>query len=771
MTLTELSERDFLALVNSEFADACSPSRLRRLKDSFGFRVKDKRGKLNALAIAPIQWRRLWDAIDKQDNPTDREAYLRAKQLERREALRDIGEIPAVADPELRARCDADLETFLREVFPKIFHIEWCSDHRELCRALQSSVETGGKKAVAYQRGFGKTQFCIGAICWGILTGRLPMVLLISKNETEAAEIQAGIQRRFETNPKLIALYPEVCWVMSVLRKAPGKRSYKGQPIELKTGDQMVLPFVPGSRASEAVIKCAGIMSSGIRGAHYDRSDGSTVRPRLVLLDDPQDETSARNPETIRKLCEVIDKAVSGVNGPNERLAIFMPCTVIQPGDLAWQYTDIIERPEWDGRRIAAMDRLPDELLKEHDEPGKLNLWRQFERILREDLAMRDKDHQRATAFYLKHRDTMAAGASVRWVARFEPPCVDAVQWLVIKYLLNRETFLAEFQQCPLASAASINYLNEQQLGTINNGMERGAIPPDVERVIATIDIQENVLYWMLTGWAPHFTGYVLTWGTWPEQPPGRFTHHNVTRTITQEIRRLYAGQPLTWIQERKLAIAECCRLMLGELEQNGAPRFADGVFVDARWEKIEATVVALAGSDEFRGRVFPMGGQYIGPNRAPMSRAALKPGQIRVKAKECEWYMDNRGSGVYFIEFDANTYRTRTQTGLAKAALQGAVSGRITYAGREGSKFLASHLAARIPEIREGNFRKVEHWNLRPGTDQDHWNDCLIMSRIGAEHEGLRADGTNDGKPKRMFSQLAEITQQTITNVPKARP
>lgn len=767
--LTELSERDYLGLVNAFNPGASSPSRLRRLKDQFGFRVKNNRGKLNALAIAPIQWRRLWDAIDKQDNPTDRTAYNAEKKREERAALKSIGEIPAVSDPELRERCDADLKTFLLTAFPKIFHIEWSPDHDELCASLQRSIIHGGFEAVAYQRGFGKTQFCIGAICWGILTGRLPMVLLIAKNEAEAAQIQTGIQRRFETNEKLIELYPEVCWVMATLARGTGDRTYRGAPVGIKTGEMLVLPVIPGSRASEAVIKCAGINAGGIRGSHYDRSDGTTVRPKLVLIDDPQDEVSARNPDTVRKLSEVIDKSIARVNGPNERLSIFMPCTVICAGDLAWQYTDIETKPFWNGRRVPAMDYLPTELLREV--PNGLNLWQRYEQILREDLAMRDRDHKRATAFFLSHLDEMTAGAVVRWRARCEPPNVHPVQWLVGLYLIDRDVFNSEFQQTPNAGSAVSSYLNESQLAKLNNGLERGAVPPDVQKLIAAVDIQESVLYWSLVGWAPQFTGYISSWGTWPEQPPGRFTHHNVSRTLQQSVRRLFPGVPMDWRQTMRAALVECFRMLLGELEQNGRPRFVDAVFVDARWERITEIVLELTQHEEFRGRVFACGGQFVGPNRTPLSRAPLKERQTRMQAKECEWYMETKTNGAYMIEFDADVYRSRVQAGLALAANPNAGPGRISYAGKEGSKFLASHLAARIPEFKEGNFRRCEHWKERPGLagDQDHWNDCVVMARLGAEHEGMRNNGDDSGRPKRLAGQ-AKITQADVPQIPRVK-
>lgn len=763
MNWSGLSESEYLGIVNGEIENATTSRRIRRLKETHGNRVKNK-GKLNALAIAPIQWRAMQEELEAAANPFDRDAYNQELQLERREKLRDIGEVPAVSDPELRARCDADLETFILTVFPKIFHLEWCEDHRELARALQHAVEHGGKRAVAYQRGFGKTQFCIAAIIWGVLTGRLPMVMLISKNGPEAEQIRDGILRRLQTNKKLRELYPEPCWIMWKISRAPTKKhSYRGQPIEVKNGDLLlVLPVIAGCPASEAVLKCCGIESGSIRGSHYDRSDETTVRPKLVLLDDPQDEESAANPETVQKLRAIIKGAVEGVNGPNSRLAVFMPCTVIKPNDLATIFTNRQQEPEYVGIRRAAVESFP-ACIFEGNAQGLRNYWNDYDKIRREDLAMGDTEFQRATLFYLEHRDAMNVGVAVRWPSRMEPPCVDAVQFLMTKFLNDRAAFMAEFQQDPLDSSANVAYLNEEQLAQQFNELPRGHVPPDVVKITAAIDVQEHVLYWMLVAWADRFTGYILSWGAWPEQPPGMFNHHQVSRKLSAEVARLYPGQALTWEDERELAIRECSRWLLEPIEQDSGTFAVDCVVVDARWEKIQARCLKIAGDDEFRGRVIPAGGQFVSPNRPPISRSTLGKTQVRVD-KECEWVLDNKPGGVYMIEFDADHFRTRVQTGLAKNAGSQKLPGRISFNGGKPSKFLAHHLAAKAVTMVEGTRRTIEHWKNKPGQDQDHWLDDLVMCRVGAEHEGMRAAGGEvKARPRKREAVRKTITQQDI--------
>ncbi len=61
------------------------------------------------------------------------------------------------------------------------------------------------------------------------------------------------------------------------------------------TAKEIVLPTMPGSRASGAIIRVAGIIGR-IRGMKHKRVDGTSVRPSLVLIDDPQTDESAAVP-------------------------------------------------------------------------------------------------------------------------------------------------------------------------------------------------------------------------------------------------------------------------------------------------------------------------------------------------------------------------------------------------------------------------------------------------------------------------------------------
>lgn len=88
------------------------------------------------------------------------------------------------------------------------------------------------------------------------------------------------------------------------------------------------------SKAAGAIVKVAGI-TGRIRGMKYKRANGRTVRPTLVVLDDPQTDESARSLSQCATRESILAGAVLGLAGPGTKISGIMPCTVIRPDDMA----------------------------------------------------------------------------------------------------------------------------------------------------------------------------------------------------------------------------------------------------------------------------------------------------------------------------------------------------------------------------------------------------------------------------------------------------
>ena len=101
-------------------------------------------------------------------------------------AGRDIGELPAVVNPERKARAAADFRSFCDSYFPLTFHLPWSPDHLKVIAKIEQAVLRGGLFAMAMPRGSGKTTICECAWIWAVLNGHREFVCLIGSDEGHA---------------------------------------------------------------------------------------------------------------------------------------------------------------------------------------------------------------------------------------------------------------------------------------------------------------------------------------------------------------------------------------------------------------------------------------------------------------------------------------------------------------------------------------------------------------------------------------------------------
>ena len=114
---------------------------------------------------------------DSEKPQDDAERYEQRKERERKRQAdqarkgANLGEIPAVKDPERRARAEACLATFAATYFAERFNLPSAPHHREEWKHLQRVIVHGGKQAIGDPRGDGKTT-------------RLEVAILVPARET-----------------------------------------------------------------------------------------------------------------------------------------------------------------------------------------------------------------------------------------------------------------------------------------------------------------------------------------------------------------------------------------------------------------------------------------------------------------------------------------------------------------------------------------------------------------------------------------------------------
>ncbi len=442
---TELKPIEIVRIVNTTPLMAVLNDRqLRRHRDRAGFRISEDGGSTVNL-FKYEAWLRAELMARQSEVPVtyeDKKNAARNRNLAMAMAGRDIGELPDVVDPERKKKCERDFRLFCKEYFPELFALEWSPDHLKVIKKVEQAVLHGGLFAMALPRGSGKSTITEVAAIWAMLYGHREFVVLIGATESAALELLDSLMTELEVNERLAQDFPEVCFPIQQLDGIANRcagQLYHGERTRITwTSNEIVLPTIKGSKASGVVVRVAGI-TGRIRGMKYKRPDGRSVRPSLVVIDDPQTSESAGSLEQTRKRIRVLAGDILGLAGPGQKISGIMPCTIIRPGDMADIILNRQTHPDWNGERTKMV----------YEFPKNMKLWEQYADIRAESLRT-EGNIQQATDFYAKHRAEMDEGAKVSWEARFNPDEISALQHAMNLKLQDEIAFASEYQNDPL---------------------------------------------------------------------------------------------------------------------------------------------------------------------------------------------------------------------------------------------------------------------------------------------------------------------------------
>ncbi|MCC5830151.1 MAG: phage terminase large subunit family protein [Phycisphaeraceae bacterium] len=680
-----------------------------------------------------------------KDEPASYEEVKR-RQAERNaelvRAAQDIGEIPQVVDPKRRAACEESFRGFCETYFADVFYLPWSDDHLRVIDKIERAVRTGGLFAMAMPRGSGKTVLCQTAVLWSALIGSTPFVCLIAASAERARDLLENIKIWLETNPLLHADFPEVTYPIQCLERITNRQKgqkFQGEPTRIDwSSDRIVLPTIQGSKASGVVISCSGMKGSDIRGQNYARADGQVVRPQLVLVDDPQTTESAWSPSQSQRREAILAGDVLGMAGPGRKIAGLMACTVIRPADMADNILDREKHPEWQGERTKMVYAFPS--------PGSEKLWAKYAEM-RADSFRNDGDGSEATEFYRQHRQAMDAGAIVAWPQRFNEDELSAIQHAMNLRYRDEAAFFAEYQNEPIVEAIGEDMLTAEAIAAKLNGYRPGEIPLGCSHLTMFIDVQQKVLFWMLCAWEENFTGYIMDYGTWPDQKRAYFTLRDVRATIGRAVPgagmegQIYAA--LDKLTTEKLSRAY--------RREDGAEMRIDRCLIDANWGQSTDVVYQFCRQSPHAGVLLPAHGKYVGASSIPFSEYKRKRGD----RLGLHWRIPNTigKRQVRHVLVDTNYWKTFVQARLAVAMGD---PGCLSLPGRDekAHRLLADHLTAeyRVKAMAQG--RTVDEWKLRATRPDNHWLDCLVGCAVASSIQGVSLPGVTDG-PMRLRQRI----------------
>lgn len=669
-----------------------------------------------------------------------RQAAERSRRLSR--IGQDIGPIPAVKDWPRRLACKFDLQLYLKTYLGYSFHLPFSPDHTKVIRKAQRAVLEGGLFAEAMPRGTGKTEIVKGTCTWAINYGHRRFVLLIGATNVAAQEeLLDGVRFYYENAdlfPILLEDFPEL--VYPVLKLDGEARKQGGQRCQgTKTGihwggKYVVMPTVPpgnwidGATIGPSPGAGAFLRSTSITG----RVRGYNVdgrRPDFVIPDDPQTDESAASVAGNRKIERILSRAVLGLGGPGRRIAGVMPCTVIEKGDAIDSILTHALHPEWDSERTKMLNRFP----------TRMDLWEQY-RDLRNNFNphVGDADKKRAadeaTLFYLENHDAMQVGAAVAWPERFFPDELDGLQRAMNFFFDDREAFFSEGQNDPLpADLGNVVELTPDQIVSQLSHVPRGIVPHEATALTAFVDVQAQLLFWMVCAWKENFTGWVVDYGTWPEQGRPYWTKRDASKTLAKatgiagEEGQLNAGLTLLTTQ------------LLGEpwKRENGEAIRITRLLIDSGYQA--KWVYEFVRQQHRLGResILPSKGRYVGAGSVHLIGEGRRPGD---KSGFC-WHLPlaTVERSVKLLHIDTNAAKSHVH---ARLAIDPNQPESLSLFGSDPQihRLLADHLTAEYRDRKksERTGREVDEWYSKPGKPDNDFFDCLTGCATAASLEGI---------------------------------
>jgi len=734
----KLRPSELCRLLNSTpLGEVISERQLYRHRQRAGFRIGDGRHVDLFRYVAWLVQVRHTPRPEPEGDPYETlKERARARNAAIALAGRDIGELPEIVDPERKRKAASNFRAFCELYFPQTFHLAWSSDHLKVLRKIEQAVLHGGLFAMACPRGTGKTTICECACIWAVLYGHRDFVCLIGSDEGHAADMLDSIKMELDGNELLLADFPEVVFPIQSLDGIANRCSgqlYKGERTHIGwTAKEIVLPTIHGSPASGAIIKVAGI-TGRIRGMKFKRADGRTVRPSLVVLDDPQTDESARSLSQCATRESILAGAVLGLAGPGKKIAGVMPCTVIHPGDMADNILNRDKHPEWNGERTKMVYAFP----------TNEKLWAKYAEIRAESLRA-ERGLADATEFYRQHQEAMDEGTSVAWAERYNYDEISAIQHAMNLKLQDEAAFFAEYQNEPLPEdTAEEDELTADQIAEKINRMARGAVPIGCSHLTMFVDVQANLLFFVVAAWEGDFTGYVVDYGTFPDQKRPYFTLRDARHTLAAATKAsglegaIYAGL-------EKLTGDYLAREWPRD---DGAMLRIERCLIDANWGSSTDVVYQFCRQSAHAGIVMPSHGRFVGASSQPFSEYKRRPGD-RIGHN---WRVPNvHGKrAVRHIVYDTNFWKSFIHARLAQPMGD---RGCLSLFGDNPAqhRMFAEQLTAEYRVKTEGRGRVVDEWKLRPERGDNHWFDCLVGCAAAASMQGAVLLGAGGAAPTR---------------------
>ena len=644
----------------------------------------------------------------------------------------EIGDIPQCANPARRAACAADPVLFATTYFPNSTgKYPMSKDHLDMYGILRAATGEGGQFANAFPRGFGKSTSVENFAIWATVNAVVRYVVLIAAEAGLATESLDSIKRELTENDMLAEDYPEIVFPLRALEGKPQRcksQTHGGNLTHVQwRKDTVVFPTIDGSKASGSILKTKGITGS-ILGLRHKASDGSQVRPDLIVCDDIETRESAGQPAQVRKRLNILNKSVLGLAGHDRTLACVVNGTILAGGCAIQQLLDPKAFPAWQGKRVKMLLRPAD---------AQDEMWLGKYRELRNTFISDDADDRKraireANEYYAANRIAMDAGAVVSWEHCYSRDTETSAIQHAYNLLIDRgaDYFATECQNEPLQDDSKTAAVTVADVRAHVISAPAWKMPTGTNTLTGFIDVQKDLLYWLIAAWGPGLRGHVVGYGAYPDQGRAYFTLREAGRTLVDAA----GGASLETAISQGLGVV-CKDLMDREVghEWDDATSKLSLMLVDANWQQSANVVREFVRRSPWGTRVLPSQGRYVGVAGRTLTDKAPLPGE----RQGANWRTSTLEK-VRHLQWDTNVWKSMV---AGRLKLGDGDQTRITIHSGKPHDLLADHLASEYPTRAISRERACDLWSLTPGQD-NHWWDCLVGSAVAASFVGIEAVG-----------------------------
>jgi phage terminase large subunit GpA-like protein len=309
--------------------------------------------------------------------------------------------------------------------------------------------------------------------------------------------------------------------------------------------------------------------------------------------------------------------------------------------------------------------------------------------------------------------------------------------------LRNEAAFFAEYQNEPIVAENVAGEIVADEIAAKTNGMKRGEVPISATRLTMFIDVQQKLLFYAVVAWDDNFTGYIVDYGSYPDQDKPNFLMRDATKTIQ-------AASTATGLEGQIYgALNALTQKMLPKEFQrdDGAQMRIDRCLIDANWGASTDIVYQFCRQSNHATVILPTHGKYVGASSTPFSEYTRRPGD-RVGLN---WRIPNLHGkrAVRHAVYDTNFWKSFVQSRWGAAMGD---AGCLSIFGKkaEEHRMFAQHMTAEYRVQTQGRGRMVDEWKQRPDKPDNHWLDCIVGCSVAASILGCSLEGMGAMEPKK---------------------